>query len=133
MSEPTQRHRRVEVNIKVNLQYPDRETFEQRFAQNLSRSGMFIRAKDPPAVGSRVNFEYRLADSTRVLRGVGVVRWSRSLKEAKEPESPPGMGIEFVDLDPASEELVGRTVARFGEGKRAPKKQARAKAAGDAK
>src|SRR5688572_27261318 len=79
---PVDRHRRVEIGIKVNLQYGDRATFEERFSQNLSRSGIFIRAKDPPPIGSRVRFEYRLADDSRVMRGVGIVRWRRAGVEA---------------------------------------------------
>jgi len=118
-----ERHRRVELGLKINLKLHDKEAFVERFSQNLSRSGIFIRASDPAPAGSRVHFEYRLADGTRVMRGMGIVRWVRSAVEAEEPEKPPGMGIEFVDLDADTEELIGRVVARFGEGSRAPRRQ----------
>ena len=119
------RSRRFDVRIKVSLKYADRETFVERFSQNLSRSGIFIRASDPAPVGSRVHFEYRLADDSRILRGVGVVRWQRKAPEAAEPDNPPGMGIEFVDLDPQTEELIQQIVATRGEGSRAPQSRPR--------
>jgi uncharacterized protein (TIGR02266 family) len=113
---------RVDVTLKVALQYPDRDTFVERFSINVSKTGLFIRARDPAPVGSRVRFEYRLKDETRILRGTGIVRWARPAAQAKEPDAPPGMGIEFVDLDPQSEELVTQIVASHGEGERAPRK-----------
>ncbi len=113
---------RVDVTLKVQLQYPDRDSFVERFSINVSRTGLFVRARDPAPVGSRVRFEYRLNDESRILRGTGVVRWVRS--DASDPMQPPGMGIEFIDLDPASEQLVTHIVATKGEGERAPKRTA---------
>ncbi len=105
--------------IKVSLRIADEETFVERFSQNISRTGIFVRATEPAPIGSRVHFEYRLADDSRVMRGVGIVRWVRT--EAADPDKPPGMGIEFVDLDPQTDELIHRMVSRFGEGRRAPR------------
>lgn len=124
MADESRQQQRVEVGLKVNLKYPDRESFVERFSINISRNGLFVRAKDPLPVGSRVRFEYRLGDNTRILRGVGLVRWIRPVEESSA-EKPPGMGIEFVDLDPQSEELVTHIVATKGEGIRAPKRDAR--------
>ena len=76
MTESTTRKKRVSVALKVNLKYPDRETFEERFAQNISANGIFIRAKDPLPVGSEINFEYRLSDTSSIMSGVGVVRFN---------------------------------------------------------
>ncbi|MEL6544516.1 MAG: TIGR02266 family protein, partial [Myxococcota bacterium] len=122
MSDESKRQQqRVEVGLKVNLKYPDRESFVERFSINVSRNGLFVRAKDPLPVGSRVRFEYRLDDNTRILRGVGLVRWVRDAENSTD-EKPPGMGIEFVDLDPQSEELVTHIVSTKGEGVRAPKR-----------
>ena len=116
-------NQRVDVTLKVQLQYPDRDTFVERFSINVSRTGLFIRARDPAPVGSRVRFEYRLKDDSRIFRGTGIVRWARGAAEAQEPDAPPGMGIEFVDLDAQSEDLVTHIVKTRGEGERAPRKQ----------
>ncbi|MFC1609626.1 PilZ domain-containing protein [Myxococcota bacterium] len=119
------RQRRVDIRIKVNLKYPDRQTFIDRFCQNISRTGIFIRASDPAPVGSRIHFEYTLLDDSRILRGVGIVRWARRPGDSQEPETPPGMGLEFIDLDPQTDELINQIVAQFGEGKRAPRRAKR--------
>lgn len=116
------RQQRVGVTLKVQLKYADRDAFVERFSINVSKNGLFIRARDPAPIGSRVSFEYRLQDNSRVLRGVGIVRWVRTVEQARDPEEPPGMGIEFVDLDPQSEELVTHIVATRGEGLRAPRR-----------
>jgi uncharacterized protein (TIGR02266 family) len=116
------RQRRVDVRIKINLRYPDRETFVSRFSHNLSRTGIFIRASDPAPVGSRIRFEYRLQDDSRILRGAGIVRWARPPEAASENE-PAGMGLEFIDLDEESDQLVQQIVGRFGEGSRAPQRR----------
>jgi uncharacterized protein (TIGR02266 family) len=115
------RQRRVDVRIKINLRYPDRETFVTRFSDNLSHTGIFIRASDPAPVGSRIRFEYRLQDDSRILRGAGIVRWAR-LPEAASRNEPAGMGLEFIDLDEESDRLVQEIVDRFGEGRRAPQR-----------
>lgn len=121
--DPSSRNARVNVTIKVSLKYPDRDTFVERFSQNISRAGIFVRDPKPLPMGSRVAFDYRLSDNSQVMRGKGLVRWVRTPEEASEPDSPPGMGIEFVDLDPATEMLVDEIVGRFGDGARAPRRQ----------
>jgi uncharacterized protein (TIGR02266 family) len=117
------RQKRLEVRIKVNLKYPDRRTFVERFSQNLSRTGIFIRASDPAPVGSRVHFEYTIGDNTRVLRGVGIVRWARKPADAQDPDKPPGMGLEFIDVDPQTEAFIAQIVKEHGEGSRAPQRR----------
>src|SRR5690606_27812321 len=76
----------------------------------------------PVPVGSRVKFEYRLADSSRVLRGIGVVRWVRTAEQAIAEGEPAGMGIEFVDVDAETDALITQVAARCGEGARAPRR-----------
>ncbi|MEE8409683.1 MAG: TIGR02266 family protein [Myxococcota bacterium] len=117
------RQQRVDVRIKVSLKYSDRATFVDRFSQNLSRTGIFIRASLPAPVGSRIHFEYRLSDDSRIMRGVGLVRWSRNKADAEKAGKLPGMGIEFVDLDPQTEELINHIVSTHGEGERAPQRK----------
>ena len=118
------RQKRVEVRIKVNLKYPDRETFVQRFSQNLSQTGIFVRASDPAPVGSRIHFEYTIGNNVRVLRGIGIVRWARRPADAQEPDKPPGMGLEFIDLDPQSDAFISQIVKEHGDGSRAPQRRA---------
>lgn len=111
---------RALVSLTVHMALPDRETFARLFSHNISRTGIFIRTKEPLPPGSQLRFTYTVS-SERVLHGVGLVRWVRTEADAELPDRPPGMGVAFVDIDAASEELVTDIVARFGEGDRAPK------------
>ena len=73
---------------------------------NISRTGAFIRSRDPLPVGTRVNLRFSvILDEVEVIEGVGeVVRVS---------QSPPGMGVVFRKLSPASMELINRIYDLF--------------------
>ena len=43
------------------------------------------------------------------MRGQAEVRW---IREANDPAGPPGMGVRFTTMDPATRELVDRMLAR---------------------
>jgi len=106
MSTPNEnRPQRVAVALRIRLKYHNQKEFIERFSHNLSPEGIFIKTREPASLGSRVQFEYFLSNDTRVFRGTGLVRWIRSVQESSD-ENPPGMGLEFVDLDAASEQLI---------------------------
>ncbi|HZI11334.1 MAG TPA: TIGR02266 family protein, partial [Myxococcus sp.] len=87
----------------MKLKHETVGSFAEEFATNLSPGGMFVRSRTPQAVGTPVKFEVQIANGTRVLRGAAVVRWVR---EVGDPAGPPGMGLQFEELDPASRALV---------------------------
>ena len=89
--------------IRATLKYPDIETFVHRYAQNISKYGIFFKTSKPKAVGTPIKFELKIADGTRVLRGMGDVSW---IREHQSGDAPPGMGIKFQKLDKASRETV---------------------------
>ncbi len=116
------RAERVTVNLRIKLKYADRDTFEARFAKNISNTGIFVRTKKPVPMGTKVRFEYRLADGTAVLRGTGTVCWIRET-DADTSESPAGMGIAFDEIDHSSRGLVEHIVETYGAGTNAPTPQ----------
>jgi len=99
---------RKDVGLLVKLSYAGVDEFAQRYATNLSDGGMFIRTRDPKAVGSEFRFKVEIANGQRVLQGNAVVRWVRG---ANDPNGPAGMGVQFLDLDPASKALVDKMLA----------------------
>ncbi len=96
---------RKAVGLLVKLKHSDVGSFAEEFATNLSPGGMFIRSRTPQPVGTLVKFEVQIAGGVRVLRGTAVVRWVR---EAGDPEGPPGMGLQFQELDPVTQALIDR-------------------------
>ncbi|RKG99528.1 TIGR02266 family protein [Corallococcus sp. CA053C] len=94
---------RKSVGLLVKLKHESVGSFTEEFATNLSPGGMFIRSRTPQPVGTPVRFEVQIANGVRVLQGSATVRWVR---EVNDPAGPPGMGLQFQELDTASRALV---------------------------
>src|SRR5665213_714340 len=70
---------------------------------NISRSGMFVATAERFAVGTTVEFSFKLDDELLALQGrAEVVRHGA--------ENIVGMGLRFVALDEAAERLVARVI-----------------------
>ena len=96
--------RRVPLDRRIALSFPDIEGFVLEYAANLSMSGMFVRSERTHPPGTPVSFELRLEDGAPLVRGEGWVVWCRG---ADEPgRGPAGMGIEFGELDEKSRRFV---------------------------
>ena len=100
---------RKAVGLLVQLKHPDVGTFAQEFAVNLSPGGMFIRSRQPQAVGTPVRFEVQIAGGVRVMRGQAVVRWTRQVGDLA---GAPGMGLQFTEVDEATRSLIDRMLAQ---------------------
>ena len=102
---------RKAINLTVKLAHRGVDEFIEKYATNLSVGGMFIRTREPKPLGTVLGFKVEIAGGQRVLQGRATVRWVRELND---PAGPPGMGIEFDDLDEASHALVRRMLAGQG-------------------
>jgi uncharacterized protein (TIGR02266 family) len=87
--------------ITINREFSSVEEHINEYVINLSRTGAFIRSRDPLPVGTRVNLKFSvIADEIETIEGVGeVVRVSTS---------PPGMGVVFRKLSDESQRLIER-------------------------
>jgi molecular chaperone DnaK len=102
---------RLPVGLLVKLSYGSVDEFVQRFAVNMSRGGIFIRARDPRPAGTHVSLELRLVTGETILKALGVVRWTQAEDATARPPKAPGMGIQFTQLDTGARALVERMVA----------------------
>ncbi|NBC42300.1 TIGR02266 family protein [Corallococcus exiguus] len=100
---------RKSVGLLVKLKHETVGSFTEEFATNLSPGGMFIRSRTPQPVGTPVRFEVQIANGVRVLQGTATVRWVR---DVNDPAGPPGMGLQFQELDTASRALVDLMLQR---------------------
>lgn len=109
--------KRVALDRRIVLRFPDFDGFVTEFAANLSMTGMFVRSETPQRPGTPVAFELRLEDGAPLVRGSGWVVWSRERAEATD--RPAGMGIEFTELDHKSRRLVRWMILnQLGEGEK---------------
>ncbi|MBI5482049.1 MAG: PilZ domain-containing protein, partial [Deltaproteobacteria bacterium] len=91
--------------VEINREFASVEAFINEYVSNISRSGVFIKSKDPLPVGTKVNLKFTvLMDEIETVEGVGeVVRVS---------ERPRGMGVVFIHLTEHSQGLLGKLLTR---------------------
>lgn len=90
---------------------------------NLSARGLFLGTKDVSPIGSPVAVTLALpfAAGAQPLHVATRVRWVNG-RSAFSPKVPPGMGLEFVDLEPAAEELLRRFIEEHWAARRAARR-----------
>lgn len=87
--------------LSVNQEFAAVEQHLSEYVVNVSRTGAFIRSKDPLPVGTRVNLRFAiLLDEIEVIEGVGEV--------VRVETSPQGMGVIFRRLSESSIRLLER-------------------------
>lgn len=94
-----------EVRVTINHEFSSMEEFITEYVSNISRSGIFIRSKDPLPVGTKVNLRFTvIMDEIETIEGVGqVVRVSKN---------PRGMGVIFLELTTYSKKLIEKLITR---------------------
>lgn len=96
---------RVPLNLLVQFRLASLDEFMRDYAVNISSGGMFIRTRDPHPAGSNIYIQLSLSDGSTLIEGLGKV------VHVNPPSHPvPGMGVEFVNLDAASRQLIDRII-----------------------
>jgi uncharacterized protein (TIGR02266 family) len=99
--------------VRVRLNYPDLDTFVERFAPNVTRGGVFIASRAPRPAGDHFAFEIQIATGHVALAGEGKVIWVKEFNPS-EPTRAHGMGVQFVALSAPSKALLQRMLAVKG-------------------
>jgi len=104
-------HRREYSRFSVDLDVTvgSDHNFYAGFAENLSAGGVFIATHKLKPVGSRIELTINMPDGAQI-RVEGEVRWIRVFNERSD--TPPGMGVKFDNLAPASVSLIQSFLAR---------------------
>ena len=108
------RRRSERVGLVVRVDYKTVDELFSEFARNINEGGMFVETEAPPDPGSQVALQFRVPGSDEPIQVMGrVVRAS-----VGDRDEPPGMGIEFENLDGQSRELINQLVRslRVGTG-----------------
>jgi uncharacterized protein (TIGR02266 family) len=87
--------------LDINLEFDSIEHFISEYVSNISKTGAFIRTRDPWPVGTKLRLRFTiLADELEILEGMAeVVRVS---------DQPRGMGVAFVELAEHSAKLIDK-------------------------
>ncbi len=103
------RHPRTPLHLLVQYRFNTFEDFLAEYSTNISPGGMFIRTDQPLEEGAMVYLQFSLKDGSRLIEGMGkVVR----VNPAGVKDRVAGMGIEFVNFDDESMELINEICAQ---------------------
>jgi uncharacterized protein (TIGR02266 family) len=115
----TRQGKRTPVTLKIKFKSETLEQFIERYAVDVSQGGIFIRTKDPLAVGTQMKFEFQLRDASPLIGGEGTVVWTRE-NDPSRPAIAPGMGVRFDRLAEGSQSVLEKILAE--KAKQAPQR-----------
>ncbi|HEY0484090.1 MAG TPA: TIGR02266 family protein [Kofleriaceae bacterium] len=122
MADPnTRQGKRTPVTLKIKFKSETLEQFIERYAVDVSQGGIFIRTKEPLAVGTQMKFEFQLRDASPLIAGEGTVVWTRE-NDPSRPAIAPGMGVRFDRLADGSQGILERILTE--KAKQAPQRPA---------
>jgi hypothetical protein len=98
---------RTDQRITINKEFESFDAFVHEYVTNVSRTGAFIRSKDPLPVGTRVDLRFTvIMEDVETIEGMGEV--------VRVQDDPPGMGVVFTELTKYSEHLLLRLLTQHG-------------------
>jgi type IV pilus assembly protein PilZ len=106
------RRRWDRVDMVVRVDYKTVDELFSEFARNINEGGVFVETDTPSELGSSVAMQFQIPGSQEPIQVMGrVVRVSEG-----SLQDPPGMGIEFEDLDDQSRDLINGLVRNLRVG-----------------
>ena len=108
----SERRRSERVDLVVRVDYKTVDELFSEFARNINEGGMFVETEAPPDLGSPVALQFRIPGSEEPIQVMGRVT-RVALGERAEP---PGIGIEFENLDEQSRQLINQLVRNLRVG-----------------
>src|SRR5260221_4317692 len=105
MEQPPTKETRVPVNLRIKFRSETIEQFVERYAVDVSRGGIFIRTREPLAVGTQLRFDFQLQDAAPLLAGEGTIVLIRQ-NEPTRARATPRLGGRFDKLTPANHPLL---------------------------
>ena len=93
--------RRAEDRVTINQEFESFDAFINEYVTNISRTGVFIKSKQPLPVGTRVNLRFTvIMDDIETIEGTGEV--------VRVEAEPAGMGVVFRELTSYSQNLIDK-------------------------
>jgi uncharacterized protein (TIGR02266 family) len=100
--------KRKEERVTINKEFESFDAFIHEYVTDISRTGVFIRSKNPLSVGTHVNLKFTvIMDDIETIEGTGEV--------VRTESDPPGMGVVFTEVTSYSKELIERLLTRNPE------------------
>ena len=110
------RHRRFSATMLVEISAHEWQDVMQLTTDNVSRGGLFIRADNPPAVGSSLSITLKLPNETSLKVGGKVVH-AIDAETARARGQAPGFGVRFDEENTIDLNLLEAIAASNGGGR----------------
>ena len=92
---------RQEQRVTINKDFESFDAFIHEYVTNISRTGAFVKSKDPLPVGTEVDLKFTVVmNEVETIEGVGEV--------VRVQKDPPGMGVVFTKLSQYSQHLLSQ-------------------------
>jgi uncharacterized protein (TIGR02266 family) len=106
---PSQRREQKRVRVQTQVDLQSDANFYMGFSANISEGGIFVATVSAAPIGTEVDLSFSLPSGEQIACR-GVVRWVREVND-QLPDSFPGLGVQFCDLDPEAYEAIRRFVS----------------------
>ena len=101
-----ERRRSERAELVVRVSYKTVDDLFSEFARNINEGGLFVETDTPPEAGSPVSLEFKIPGCEEPIQATGVVVRTTD----GSGDGPPGMGIEFDDLDAVARQRINELV-----------------------
>ncbi|MEA2695841.1 MAG: hypothetical protein QOI66_112, partial [Myxococcales bacterium] len=113
MDHPPPKETRAPINLRIKFRSESLDQFIDRYSIDVSRGGIFIRTREPLAVGTQLKFDFQLQDASPLMAGEGTVVWIREY-DANRTGITPGMGVRFDKLTATSQPILEKILTEKG-------------------
>jgi uncharacterized protein (TIGR02266 family) len=101
-----------QVTGTMRISFKKESDFYKSYIGNLAKGGLFVKTNKILPVNTLLNLELTLPKAERAVHTTGKVIWNRAENISSE-KMPPGMGIQFIDIDPEDERLLKNYMERL--------------------
>jgi uncharacterized protein (TIGR02266 family) len=87
------------LKAKMRVYYgPSQEMVLYGFSVDMSSGGLFLKTETPFSVNDQVMLSFTLPEVEKIVNCRARVAWVNAKDEARKPDLPTGIGIQFLDL-----------------------------------
>lgn len=104
------RRKEERAKVKIRISFKKASDFFRAYIGDLDSGGLFIKTTKSLPVNALLDLEFNLPNTQKVIRTTGRVVWTRS-QDISTEKMPPGMGTEFVDMNPEDRKVLGKYLA----------------------
>lgn len=103
---------RRDFEAEIELSLESDHNFYTGFTENISSGGLFIATRDLKEIGTIMEISFSLPGASSKVTTRCEVRWQRL--EQPHVDSMPGIGVRFLDIDPASAQAINDFIGQRG-------------------